>query len=48
MEMRGNSIEKRKRKIVQKVPVLVRSVKPGHAVNVWEKQSAPSFSLWKN
>ena len=48
MEIRSNTIEKRKRKIVQKAPVLVRSVKPGLSANVWEKQSSSSFNLWKN
>ncbi len=48
MELRNNTIEKRKRKIVHQAPVLVRSVKPGQSTNVWEKQSSTSFNLWKN
>lgn len=34
MEMRSNNnVEKRRRKIIQKGPVLVRSVKPGQITN---------------
>ena len=46
MEMR-NENNKRKRKMVQRQPVLVRSVKPGQAtVQSWERKSSPVPSLW--
>ena len=44
MELRNES-SKRRRKAIQKQPVLVRSVKPGQAtVQAWERK--PSTNLW--
>ena len=50
MEMRNNSNnEKRRRKVIQKNAVLVRSVKPGQTSSlVWEKENTSTISLWKN
>lgn len=46
MEMR-NENQKRKRKLVQRGPVLVRSVKPGQAsVQSWERKNSGFPSLW--
>ena len=46
MEMR-NENNKRKRKMVQRQPVLVRSVKPGQAtVQSWERKNSSVPSLW--
>lgn len=44
-----NTNEKRKRRIIQKGPVLVRSVKPGQtSALVWERQNTTTVNLWKN
>ncbi len=51
MEMRKeNNTEKRRRKIIQKSPELVRSVKPGQSsVAVWQREEQNSRSgFWKN
>ncbi|MGZ5286041.1 MAG: hypothetical protein ACXWV0_10530 [Flavisolibacter sp.] len=50
MEMRSqNNNEKRRRRIIQKGPVLVRSVKPGQASSlVGDKQNTTTVNLWKN
>jgi len=46
MEWR-NENNKRRRKLVQSRPVLVRSVKPGQAsVQSWERKNSPVSSLW--
>ncbi|HEY6956032.1 MAG TPA: hypothetical protein VI385_12360 [Flavisolibacter sp.] len=46
MEMRNES-NKRKRKMVQRQPVLVRSVKPGQAaVQSWERKNTSVPNLW--
>jgi len=46
MEMR-NENQKRKRKLVQRGPVLVRSVKPGQAsVQSWERKTSDFANLW--
>ena len=46
MEMRNDS-NKRKRKTVQRQPVLVRSVKPGQAsVQAWERKNTSVPNLW--
>jgi hypothetical protein len=49
MEMhRSNSEEKRRRKVIQKGPVLVRSVKPGQtAIPLWQNKQATTAQLWK-
>ena len=50
MEMRGNNNgEKRRRKIIQKGPILVRSVKPGQlSAFSGQKENTGSMNLWKN
>lgn len=46
MELR-NENNKRRRKVVQRQPVLVRSVKPGQAsVQSWERKISPLSNLW--
>ena len=46
MELR-NENNKRKRKVVQRQPVLVRSVKPGQAtVQSWERKTSEVSNLW--
>lgn len=46
MEMR-NENSKRRRKVVQSQPVLVRSVKPGQAtVQSWERKSSALSNMW--
>ncbi len=46
MEMRNDN-NKRKRKIVQRKSVLVRSVKPGqNSVQAWERKTSPVSHLW--
>jgi len=49
MEMRReNTVEKRKRKIISKGPVLVRSVKPGQtSIATWQKETSSPSSFWK-
>ncbi|MGE5521545.1 MAG: hypothetical protein ACM3VS_16590 [Candidatus Dadabacteria bacterium] len=48
MEMTNNMEQKRRRKIIQKTPVLVRSVKAGQGhVGIWTKQSSSVNNLWK-
>ena len=48
MEMRKESTEKRRRKIVHRGAELVRSVKPGQAsVQAWEKETTRSFDFSK-
>jgi hypothetical protein len=49
MEMRSNNNgEKRRRKIIQKGPVLVRSVKPGQlpSSQQWSAPAQQNFRLW--
>jgi hypothetical protein len=47
MEM-NNQNSKRKRKIIQKEPVLIRSVKPGQtSVPAWQKETSSASGLWK-
>jgi len=50
MEMRANNNgEKRRRRIIQKGPVLVRSVKPGQlSAFSGQKESSSSINIWKN
>jgi len=49
MEMRNENNEKRRRKIIQREPVLVRSAKPGQtSIPAWERTSAPVVNLWKS
>jgi hypothetical protein len=46
MESR-NENNKRKRKTVQRQPVLVRSVKPGQAsIQSWERKTSVVSNLW--
>jgi len=46
MEMR-NENNKRRRKTIQRQPVLVRSVKPGQtSVQSWERKTSGFSSLW--
>jgi len=46
MEMR-NENNKRRRKTIQRGPVLVRSVKPGQAsVQSWERKNSSVPNLW--
>jgi hypothetical protein len=46
MEMR-NENKQRRRKMVQRGPVLVRSVKPGQAsVQSWERKTSSVSNLW--
>ena len=46
MEMRNDN-NKRKRKLVQRQPVLVRSVKPGQtSVQAWERKTSSISNLW--
>lgn len=46
MESR-NENNKRRRKIIQSQPVLVRSVKPGQAsVQSWERKTSAVSNLW--
>ena len=47
MEMRSENNEKRRRKPIQKTPVLVRSVKPGQVSQVWERESTSTTGMWK-
>lgn len=48
MEMRKETTEKRRRKIVHRGAELVRSVKPGQAsVQAWEKETTRSFDFTK-
>lgn len=49
MELRENHSEKRRRRIVQKTPVLVRSVKPGqNSVQSWERDNVMHTGFWRN
>jgi hypothetical protein len=49
MEMRERNNEKRRRKIIGKNPVLIRSVKPGQtSALIWEKESTSTFNIWKS
>ncbi|HEX2608074.1 MAG TPA: hypothetical protein VHK91_11875 [Flavisolibacter sp.] len=50
MEMRNQeNVEKRRRKIISKGPVLVRSVKPGQQpAQIYQQEKIASHSLWKN
>jgi hypothetical protein len=51
MEMhKENSVEKRRRKVIQKEPVLIRSVKPSQNSNtLYERENgSTSNSIWKN
>jgi hypothetical protein len=49
MEMRERQNEKRRRKVISRNPVLVRSVKPGQtSALVWERESTSSFNIWKS
>ena len=50
MEMRReNNNEKRRRKVINKGPILVRSAKPGtSSVQSWQRDSGASFNLWRN
>jgi hypothetical protein len=45
-----NNTEKRRRKIIQKTPVLVRSAKAGESmVLAWQKEEVKSTNtIWKN
>jgi hypothetical protein len=46
MEMRNDN-NKRKRKTIQRQPVLVRSVKPGQAsVQSWERKASSVSNMW--
>jgi hypothetical protein len=46
MEMRNDN-NKRKRKPIQRQPVLIRSVKPGQtSVQAWERKASPISNLW--
>ncbi len=46
MEMRNDN-NKRRRKVIQREPVLVRSVKPGqNSVQAWERKSSSLANLW--
>jgi hypothetical protein len=46
MEMR-NENNKRRRKAIQRQPVLIRSVKPGQAsVQSWERKASPVSNSW--
>jgi hypothetical protein len=48
MEMRKETTERKRRKILHKNAELVRSVKPGQsAVPVWQRDSSRPFSTWK-
>ena len=47
MEMRSENNERRRRKVIQKSKVLVRSVKPGQASQVWERETASTPGMWK-
>jgi hypothetical protein len=48
MEMYNSNESKRRRKVIQKTPVLVRSVKAGQSsVAIWTKESAHMNSIWK-
>lgn len=46
MDMRQDRSEKRKRKVVSR-PVLVRSVKPGHAISATYEKERSNNSLWR-
>ena len=50
MEMRNEKDQvKRRRKIIQKTPVLVRSVRANQSsALVWEKENSAAQALWKN
>jgi hypothetical protein len=50
MELRNdNNNEKRRRKIIQKGPVLVRSAKPGQvSTPAYQRETASLSGLWKN
>ena len=49
MEMRERNNEKKRRKIIGRNPVLIRSVKPGQtSALVWEKESTSNFNIWKS
>jgi hypothetical protein len=46
MESR-NENNKRRRKVIQREPILVRSVKPGQAsVQLWERKTSGVSNLW--
>ncbi|MFL5742447.1 MAG: hypothetical protein ACJ75B_19645 [Flavisolibacter sp.] len=49
MEMRReNQNDKRKRKIISRRPVLVRSAKPGQlSVPCWQRESGSLAGLWR-
>lgn len=50
MEMRNEkNTEKRRRRIVQKNPVLIRSVRANQSSTlVWEREHTTMSQLWKN
>ena len=49
MEMREINNEKKRRKIIGRNPVLVRSVKPGQtSALVWEREATNNFNIWKS
>ncbi len=49
MELHSEKNERRRRKIVQKTVILVRSVKPGQSsTQIWEKENTAMNSIWKN
>ena len=49
MEMQDRNNDKRRRKVISRNPVLVRSVKPGQtSALVWEKEATSSFNIWKS
>ena len=50
MEMRNDKgSEKRRRKIIQKTAVLVRSVRANQSSTlVWEKENTATQQVWKN
>ncbi|HEU4472863.1 MAG TPA: hypothetical protein VFR58_17335 [Flavisolibacter sp.] len=46
---RDNQGEKRRRRIITKGPVLVRSVKPGQvSAASYQKESTSNTGIWKN
>ncbi len=48
MEMRKeNSAEKRRRRIIHKGPVLVRSVKPGQVASYSRESTSSNSPFWK-
>lgn len=48
METHNDNNEKRRRKKIQRYPVLVRSVKPGQtSIPAWQRENAAGHSLLK-